>query len=375
MSSPRSVKFLHTADWQLGMTRHFLDEDAQSRYTAARLAAIGSIGALAAREGCEFVVVCGDVFESNQLAPATVSRALEAMRQAGADFYLLPGNHDPLSAGSIYTSAQFLAERPPNVTVLDSTREVRPGVVLVAAPWRVKRPGSSLVAEALAEAGAGSEGELRVLVAHGGVDVLVPDASMPGMMRLADLERAPVHYVALGDRHSTTKVADRVWYSGSPEATNFDDVETDSGAVLVVELDGDRAHVEPRRVGRWRFSTLRHDMSSGADVAILEAALAKIPDKDAAVLRLALRGALSVAERASLDEVLERHGRLFASVKLWQRHTELATMPADGEFAGFTGFVGEAVAELSGQARSGSGDAQRALGLLLRLSSGQGDGA
>lgn len=373
VSFPRSVKFLHTADWQLGMTRRFLDEDAQSRFTAARLAAIGAIGELAAREQCEFVVVCGDVFESNQLAPATVSRALEAMRQAGADFYLLPGNHDPLSANSVYTSAQFLAERPPNVTVLDSSREVRPGVVLVAAPWRVKRPDRSPLAEALDQLGGRPEGEVRVLVAHGGVDALVPDSAMPGMMRLADLERAPVQYAALGDRHSTTRVADRVWYSGSPEATNFDDVESDSGAVLVVEIDGGRVRAEPHRVGRWRFSTLHHDVASGADVAALEAGLAKIPDKSSTVLRLALRGALSVAERARLDDMLERQSRLFASLKLWQRRTELATMPSDGEFAGFTGFVGEAVAELSAQARSGSGDAQRALGLLLRLSSGAGE--
>ena len=30
------MRFLHTADWQLGMTRHFLAGDAQPRYSAAR---------------------------------------------------------------------------------------------------------------------------------------------------------------------------------------------------------------------------------------------------------------------------------------------------------------------------------------------------
>ena len=44
------MKFLHTADWQLGMTRHFLDEDAQARYSAARRDAIVAIGALARRD-------------------------------------------------------------------------------------------------------------------------------------------------------------------------------------------------------------------------------------------------------------------------------------------------------------------------------------
>lgn len=359
---------MHTADWQLGMTRHFLDEEAQSRYTAARLATIRAIGELAVGEGCEFVVVCGDVFESNQLAPMTLSRALEAMRQAQVDFYLLPGNHDPLCAGSLYTSAQFQAECPPNVVVLDSSREVRPGVELLAAPWRGKRPESPPALAALAQADGLGGDVLRVLVAHGAVDALSPDLDAPGVMRLADLERAPVQYVALGDRHSTTRVTDRVWYSGSPEPTNFDDVETDSGAVLVVELDGDRADVTPRRVARWRFCTQRHDVNGAADIASLDSALSEIADKDSTVLRLALRGALSVAQRADLDEVLSRHSRLFASVQLWRRHTELATVPDDEEFSGFSGFVGEAVAELVEQARAGQGDAARALGLLLRLS-------
>ena len=56
------MRFLHTADWQLGMTRHFLAGDAQPRYSAARRDAVAGLGALAAETGAEFVVVAGDVF-------------------------------------------------------------------------------------------------------------------------------------------------------------------------------------------------------------------------------------------------------------------------------------------------------------------------
>mgnify|MGYP003513362825 CR=1 FL=1 len=41
------VRFIHTADLQLGMTRRFLDADAQARYAQARIDALVSIGALA----------------------------------------------------------------------------------------------------------------------------------------------------------------------------------------------------------------------------------------------------------------------------------------------------------------------------------------
>src|SRR5262249_8576218 len=113
------MRFVHTADWQLGMTRHFLNGEAQPRYSAARRDAVARLGALCAEVGAEFVVVAGDVFEHNQLDPREVSMSMEAMRTIGIPVFLLPGNHDPLDPSSVYTSALFLAERPANVTVLD----------------------------------------------------------------------------------------------------------------------------------------------------------------------------------------------------------------------------------------------------------------
>ena len=73
------VKFLHTADWQLGMARHYLGQDAQARFSGARLNAIEQMAGLATDEQCEFVVVCGDVFESNQVQRQVVVRAFERM--------------------------------------------------------------------------------------------------------------------------------------------------------------------------------------------------------------------------------------------------------------------------------------------------------
>ena len=119
------MRFVHTADWQLGMTRHFLAGEAQPQYSAARRDAVAGLGPLAAQVGAEFVVVAGDVFEDNQLAPKVISQSLEAMRAIGIPVYLLPGNHDPLDASSVYTSALFTAECPANVHVLDQARRPR----------------------------------------------------------------------------------------------------------------------------------------------------------------------------------------------------------------------------------------------------------
>ncbi|OMC19850.1 exonuclease SbcCD subunit D [Mycobacterium sp. SP-6446] len=374
------MRFLHTADWQLGMTRHFLAGDAQPRYSAARRDAVAGLAALAAEVGAEFVVVAGDVFEHNQLAPQVIGQSLEAMRAIGIPVYLLPGNHDPLDASSVYTSALFTAERPDNVVVLDEAgiHQVRPGVEIVAVPWRSKAPTTDLVAEVLE--GLTPAPATRILVAHGGVDVLDPDRDKPSLIRLARLEealaRGALHYVALGDKHSLTQVGDtaRVWYSGSPEVTNFDDVESDPGHVLVVDIDEHRkVSVTARHIGRWRFVTLQRQVDTSRDIADLDMNLDQLTDKDRTVVRLALTGSLTVTDRAALDACLDRYARLFAHLRTWDSHTDLAVIPADGEFIdlGIGGFAAAAVEELVATAREGDTesavDAQAALALLLRL--------
>jgi DNA repair exonuclease SbcCD nuclease subunit len=377
------MRFLHTADWQLGMTRHFLAGDAQPRYSAARRDAVAGLGALAAEVGAEFVVVAGDVFEHNQLAPQVISQSLEAMRAIGIPVYLLPGNHDPLDASSVYTGPLFTAERPDNVVVLDrnGVHQVRPGLEIVAAPWRSKAPTTDLVAEVLD--GLPTDGTTRVLVAHGAVDVLDPDRDKPSLIRLTALDDAlasgALHYVALGDKHSLTQLGGggRVWYSGSPEVTNFDDVESDPGHVLVVDIDESDPQravtVTARHVGHWRFVTLRRQVDTNRDIADLDVNLDQMTEKERTVVRLALTGSLTVTDRAALDACLDRYGRLFAWLGLWERHTDLAVVPADGEFTdlGLGGFAAAAVEELVATARAGDAeaadDAQAALALLLRL--------
>lgn len=376
------MRFVHTADWQLGMTRYFLNGEAQPRYSAARRDVVAGLGELAAETGAEFVLVAGDVFEHNQLAPRDISQSLEAMRAIGVPVYLLPGNHDPLDASSVYTSPLFRSECPENVTVLDrpGVHEVRPGLQLVAAPWTSKVPCADPVAAVLDDLPA--DGVARIVIGHGGVDIFVPDKDRPSLIRLAALEaaidRGAVHYVALGDKHSRMQVGStgRIWYSGSPEVTNYDDIEADPGHVLVVDLDeadpGAPVRVEPRKVGRWRFVTLRRCVDGSRDIADLDLNLDLMPDKECTVVRIGLTGSLTVTDKAALDASLDKYARLFAALSLWDKQSDIAVTPADGEFddLGIGGFAAAAVDELVTAARSDgddADDARAALALLLRL--------
>lgn len=372
------VRFLHSSDWQLGVTRHFLDTESQVRWAAARFDAIRNLGRIAAEQNCEFIVVAGDIFESNQVDRRTVVKACEAMSGIGIPIFLLPANHDPLDAGSVFLSKHWKERKPGHVTVLEAfghPHSVRPGVEVVGAPWTSKRPLTDLVANAAAALTPVSE-TLRVLVAHGPVDVLSPDRDNPAAIRVADAEKAisegRFHYLALGDRHSFTNVgtSGRIFYSGTHEAYDFDEVAP--GKVLIVDLSTEGATVTARQNGLWRFVVHEARVSSAEDIEALSRHLEPLQEKDRTILKLGLVGTISIQLQARL-KAIEDHARdLFAAVLRSGSRSELVVIPdnADFENLSLAGFAASTVEKLRAQALGSGPQAEHAidaLALLMRL--------
>ena len=370
------VRFLHTGDWQLGMTRHFFSEGTQERYSQARFDAIRAIGGVAKEERCQFVLVCGDAFESNQVDRKTVARAIEALKEVPVPVYILPGNHDPLNVASVYNSSTFVERLPDHVHVIESTAplKVADGVELVGAPWISKGPVANPIHETL-NALAPATGTTRICLGHGAVDSLAPDSEATGVIEVAALERAieegKAHFVALGDRHSVTKVgsSERVWYAGTPESTDF--TETRPGCALVVEVDNDRAIIKELQIGRWRFIERRGvDMNTSDDVEALRKSLDEIQNKECTVIRLHLIGSLSLSLHAMLQTCLLAAKDVFAAFDCYEDN--LLVVPDDTDFAnlGFSGFADATVHQLRTKIEKGGNEAasaRDALMLLLRL--------
>ncbi len=372
------TRFMHTSDWQLGVTRQFLDADSQARWAEARFDGIRNLGRIAKEEKCEFIVVAGDIFESNQIDRRTVLKACEAMSGIPIPIYLLPANHDPLDASSIFTSKSWKDHKPTHVHVLadpGNPLEVRPGIEVIGAPWTSKRPLTDLVATA-ALGLQPVPGILRVMVGHGAVDQLSPDRDNPAVIQVAEAENAikenRYQYLALGDRHSLTSIgtSGRIFYSGTHEAYDFGEV--DPGKVLIVDLSTDDVTATPRQNGVWRFHVHEAQISTTEDIEALARYLDAIPDKERTILKLGLVGSLSIQAHARLEEVEEHARDLFAAVVRSGSRSELVVMPDNVDFENLSlaGFAASAVEKLRTQTQGHGTEREQAtdaLALLVRL--------
>lgn len=371
-----AVTFIHTSDFQLGMTRWFLSPSAQSRFDDDREEAVARLGELASETGAEFIVVAGDVFEHNSLNTSTLLRAKEVLKNLPVPVYLLPGNHDPLVADSI-----FFNSFADNVHVIADSEpiEVRPGVHIVGAPYLSKRANYDLVRRALEPLeplDRASGAVARIAVGHGQVESRAGEAeeSDADTIDLAFVEDCidcgVIDYLALGDTHSTASLGrtGKVWFSGSPETTAFDDRERDSGNALVVRVEGEAVDVEKRSVGRWAFRALDADVNSMDDVERFLAELEEMPGKTRTAVKYSLRGTLGLSAQARLEQGLANLEEVFASLKPRERTMDLHLAPSEDELSelSLSGYAVDALSELLEDLENPT--ARDAANLLFRLS-------
>lgn len=374
-----TTRFLHTSDLQLGMTRWFLQEteDAQALFDAARVEAITRIGEKAIEYQCDFIIVAGDVFEHNSISTKTRERALAALAALPVDVYLLPGNHDPLTADSIF----YRAESHPRIHVFtDNTPiEVAPGVELIGAPWHSKTPSCDLVSNAIADLEPAAT--IRIVVGHGQLDNRSNDIRMDIIDRdtvEAAIRGGTIDYLALGDTHSAMSLSDTgaIWFSGAPEVTAFRELpsgqgENNSGKALIVDIAKSAAAqaevtVTETQIGTWRFDAISADVNSLDDVRDFITQLDAYPRKDRTVIKYSLVGAVDLATRQHLESELARLRPLFAHLYPRTRTMNLTTAATDVDIVDLdlSGFVLAAAQELATDTDPVASDA---LNLLFQL--------
>ncbi|MBO0841302.1 MAG: exonuclease SbcCD subunit D [Sciscionella sp.] len=266
------MRLLHTSDWHIGRTFHGHDLLADQEKVLLDIADV------VAEQRVDVVLVAGDVYDRavpSADAVAVCTRALSAIRAAGARIVITPGNHD--SAGRLGAFGEFAAagglylrtaiaelaepveladdhgpvliygipylEPDPAKHVLGIVGKGGHSAVLTDAMNRVRadlagrgRDARSVVlAHAFVAGGEPSDSERRI--DRGPIEQGIERGIQRG-----GVERVPtsifhgIDYVALGHLHGPQRLAEHLRYSGSPLAYSFSEA-AQKKSVWLVDLD------------------------------------------------------------------------------------------------------------------------------------------
>ena len=253
------LKLLHTADWHLG--RRFKSFPDDMKLTRARLDALDKILLVAEHYMVHAVLCAGDLFDDPYPTPEwwqEVANRLKKRNWKDRPVFLLPGNHDPLLADSVWAEGhRFRSALPDWVHVVDREKFefALPGNAVLHAVPCMSKAGARDPTESIPRREPGDD-RIRIGMVHGSTfdakdwQIHFPIAADAAILRGLD-------YLAIGDTHGFRFVPpDRMIpptiYPGTPEQTAFD--ERDAGYVAVVLINRQRrASVQKERVAQWRW--------------------------------------------------------------------------------------------------------------------------
>jgi DNA repair exonuclease SbcCD nuclease subunit len=308
------LKFLHSADWQIGARfRQFGDQ--AGRLGEARLRTLRRALEEAEMRSAEAFLIAGDLFEDNQVGQAAVAGVFDLFAEfAGVPILILPGNHDPFTGPASIWGRRPFATPPPHLKVFTApeARALGDGWI-VANPLTQKRSTidpSRRLADLAATLPASA---IKLGMTHGSPVIESRYQPDDHPIALDAASRAGLDYLALGHWHSKLLLdGDRMMMPGTPEPTDF--AEHGAGWIYEVEIarQGEPPKITPIHVAEWRWVQSACDLTDAARArSDAEAMLHELVQQGApsAIWRLALRGSAHSEAAAEFERSLrERAG-------------------------------------------------------------------
>jgi DNA repair exonuclease SbcCD nuclease subunit len=294
------LRFVHSADWQIGKVfKQFGAKEESLRQ--ARLAAIERLGALARSHGAQHILVAGDVYDSEAPSPHTLRAPIERMKPfANIHWHLLPGNHDPHRPEGVWDRVVQLG-LPSNIHLhlTPTPFALDDRTFLLPAPLVRKSEFDDV--STWMDAAVTPPGALRIGLAHGSVVNFGSGGEATNPVDPARTSNAKLDYLALGDWHRTLQVGPAIWYAGTPEPDRAGGQE--QGTALLVEIAGPGVppSVSALITGTYRWVTRSERVDDEDALADLDQRLRSEPDLARLILRLRIEGRLPLAARVAFQ--------------------------------------------------------------------------
>jgi DNA repair exonuclease SbcCD nuclease subunit len=295
------MKFLHTADWQIGMRATMLGDKGE-RVRVARLESARRVIELARREAVDFIVIAGDTFEDSGVDRIKVREVAKILGGAECPVYVISGNHDPIMPGSVWEEPIW-GECPNIHLLMNPTPVDAPGATLYPCPLSAKDSRDDPTAWIHP-----INGSIAIGIAHGSVENPAYEQAAPMARQAAEVHG--LDYLALGHIHSKALYpgsdgAVRMAYCGTHEPTGFG--EQASGHVLIVEIAHRNAppQIQAVRTGILEWLTYRRKIEEPGQIAALANELDELSDPERTLVDCFLEGTLFGGDHDALAQVLE----------------------------------------------------------------------
>jgi len=310
------VKFLHGADFHLDSPFSALSPKEAGIRRGEQRQMVEDLVELSNGEQCDFVLLAGDLFDSDRVYADTLESLEKALSHCHAQVFIAPGNHDFYTLGSPYRAMNW----PPNVHIFSANSI---GSVYVpefdAEIW-----GAAFTAQESPSLLEGfhvrDEGCLNLMVLHGDLGNSPYNPISP-----AQIAQSGLDYLALGHIHKASGLQQSggtyYGWSGCPMGRGFD--ELGEKGVYIGTLDKGNCDLRFAPLSRRKYEILTV-MVEGDSAQSIQDALPQNTQND--IYRIILEGQCDASNlRALYDQFAPQFFSLTfrdhttAPVDLWKQ--------------------------------------------------------
>ena len=295
------IKVFHCADIHLDSPFAMLSpREAAKRRTELR-AAFTSALMLAQKAKMDIFLISGDLFDSEYVTRDTREMLLrEFAKTPEMRIFIAPGNHDPITAGSFYETAEF----PKNVHVFKGERECVHIPELNADIYGFGFTSKNYLSSPVAGWQIQNKDRINILVCHGDN---TSASSVTGPVTKKDIAESGFDYIALGHIHKASglQCENGVYYSypGCIEGRSFDELGYKGAMYGIIEKGN--VNMQAVRLSKSRYEIATVDISDAADksraIEIIRNEIRQFTDDTA--LRLILTGETETPMLISPNEI------------------------------------------------------------------------
>lgn len=317
-----SIKVLHCADLHIGAEVSFLGENAEKRRFETLLT-FEKIISLAFENKVDFLLISGDLFDSNNIETEMIERVFEGFnRIPDTNIIFAAGNHDPLNSDS-----PFFRKKLNNLYLFDGEANVFEFPDKKTRIYGKSFLDSSMQGEANFKISPIKDDFINILVIHGELKSDLNssyNAITPEFIKTSDM-----HYIALGHVHTKSGILElngvKFAYPGCPEGQGFD--ELDEKGIYLGEISKENVSLEFIPTSKRQHIEIEFDvtdLNNSADIAneIIKELKLRFDDKYSDNLyKLVLVGATDEGFAISLPEIESRISESVYFIKLRDKTT------------------------------------------------------